>query len=186
MYVAFPALFGFVARPILDALNHLPASRNADGSPFRSGAMVFNSFMGPFFLRIHLSMVGGILVALPFIVLEVWGFISPGLHPHERRPFQVMAPFSVVLFAFGVGLGFTFLPAAVKWFLRFLPDFPGGILLQDPQNYIEFVVQMLTVCGLVFQLPIVLVALGKFGIVTSMVPSSGTGATRLWVYLHLQ
>jgi len=167
MYVVFPYVFGWITRPIMEGLRSLPAHRNPDGSEFPAGTIVFTSFMAPFMLRVHLSMVAGIGLSLPFIVLEMWGFVSPGLHPHERRPFQLMAPFSVLLFAAGVGLGFSFMPAAVKWFLRFLVDFPNSVLLQDPQDYIEFVTKMLCVCGIVFQLPIVLVALGKFGIVRS-------------------
>lgn len=173
-YIFFPQLYKLITGPIMSAVKTLPPIRMADGMQFPAMTIVFRNFMAPFFLRIKLSAEGGLTVALPLIVLEIWGFISPGLRDTERRPFRLMAPFSAFLFLFGVCLGFHYMGPAVKWFLRFLPNFPGAILLQDPEDYVDFVTQMLLVCGLVFQLPIVLVALGKFGIVRS------TTLTKYW------
>ncbi|MDR3709825.1 MAG: twin-arginine translocase subunit TatC [Capsulimonadaceae bacterium] len=166
VYGKYDALFRAVASPLEGGLREI-ARHAANGATFPPGTLVFSDFTGPFMLRIHLSMIGGVIVAVPFIVLEIWGFVEPALTPSERKPFRLMAPFAVFLFLCGLALGYTVLPFAVRWFLSFLADYPNAVLLQDPQNYIVFFAKILLAFGLVFQLPVVLVALGKFGLVRS-------------------
>jgi sec-independent protein translocase protein TatC len=166
MYNLFPFVFNTLTHPIMDEMRivarHLPPDQRTYASTF-----VFHGFTEPFFMRVQLSAIGGIIIAVPFITLEFWGFVVPALTLKERRPFQAIAPFAVLLFIVGVSLAYYIMPFAVKWFLSYLTDFQGAILLQDPQDYIVFVVKMLVVFGLVFQLPIIMMALGRFGIIRS-------------------
>lgn len=162
-------LFGFIFKalsaPIVAALHdiakHMP--------PDQRGLIgfVFHSFTGPFFLHLKLSLIGGLILAAPAVILEVWGFVAPALTPKERRPLFVIAPFSALLFIAGAALAYWVMPAAVHWFLSYLGEFPGAVLLQDPESYILFVVQMMLVFGLVFQLPIFMMVLGRLGIIRS-------------------
>jgi len=73
----------------------------------------------------------------------------------------------VVLFLLGVSCAYLVLPMAVRWFLSYVP--PGVSLLQNPMTYIVFAVKMLLAFGLVFQLPVLLMFLGKVGILTSVI-----------------
>jgi len=59
------------------------------------------------------------------------------------------------------------MPMAIRWFLSYLADIPGAVLFQNPLTYIVFTVKMMLAFGLVFQLPVVLMFLGKVGIITS-------------------
>jgi sec-independent protein translocase protein TatC len=166
MYASFHPVFSVLVRPITDALNQVKAHASTDQRPY-AGSFVFHSFFEPFFLRLQLSLIGGIIVAAPFILLEIYGFVLPALTPVERRSVSLIAPFSVALFLAGGSLAFFIMPTAVHWFLLYLTDFPNAILLQDPQAYILFLVKMILAFGLVFQLPVLMMGLGRLGIIRS-------------------
>lgn len=175
MYWVEPQIFRFVSAPIITALHEI-ARRLPPSERAFTGGLVFHNFYEPFFLHLKISFVCGIIVAVPLITMEIWGFVVPALTPSERRPFRLIAPFSVALFMSGVALALFLMPLAVNWFLTFLYEYPSAVLLQDPEDYIMFVVKMMLAFGLVFQLPIVLMGLGKFGIVRSNM------MTKYWRY----
>ncbi|MDQ2798369.1 MAG: twin-arginine translocase subunit TatC [Armatimonadota bacterium] len=159
MYAFYAPIYHFLAAPILGIMKKLPP-----GSGFR-----FNTFTEPFFLKLQIAMVGGLILAVPFVVMELWAFIAPGLTPQEKKGVRFVAPMSVGLFIAGVTCAYLILHMAVRWFLSYLNDFPNAVLLQNPLTYIVFVVQMMLVFGLLFQLPVVLMFLGKIGILTSAI-----------------
>jgi len=156
MYVLFKPIYSLLEAPIEPILKLSP------GSSFR-----FNSFTEPFFLKLQIATVGGLLLALPLVVLELWGFIAPALTPTEKRGVHFIAPLSVLLFALGVSAAYFILPRAVRWFLSYLTDFPSTVLQQNPLTYTVFVVKLLLVFGLLFELPVVLMFLGKVGIINA-------------------
>ena len=73
----------------------------------------------------------------------------------------------MLLFVLGVTCAYLVLPRAVTWFLSYMADFPGAVLFQDPLTYIVFTIKLLLVFGLLFELPVVLMFLGRIGIITS-------------------
>ncbi len=166
-YALFHPVFRFLASPVVQALQDAAKNRPHQVNLLPPGTFVFHQFFGPFMLRLQLSLYGGLIIGAPLIVTEIWGFVSPGLTSTERRPVRLVAPFSILLFVLGASLAFWVMPEAVKWFLGYLSDFPGAVLLQDPEDYILFLVKMLLIFGLMFQLPIVMIALGKLGIIRS-------------------
>ena len=145
MYAFSKPIYHQLAMPITNVMPHLA------GSGFR-----FNSFTEPFFLKLQIATVGGLVFAAPLIVLELWGFIAPALTTGEKRGVYFVAPMSVLLFALGVSCAYLILPMAMHWFLGYLSDFPDPILLQNPLQYVVFVVKMMLVFGLLFELPVVL------------------------------
>lgn len=161
MYAFYGPIYGFLAKPITSALASHPANQTFNG------ALVFNNFAEAFFLRLQISAVGGLIIAVPLIVMELWGFIAPGLTRNERKAITLVAPMSVFLFFLGVGCAFAVTPMAIRWFLSYIADVPGAILLQNPLTYIVFIVKMMLAFGLVFQLPVILMFLGKVGIINS-------------------
>lgn len=165
-YFLFPLLFKTVTRPIREALSEI-ARRVPHDQQTLLGGLVFHSFAGPFFLRLQLSLVTGLVIAAPLVVLEIWGFVLPALTRDEKRFVRWVAPGTVLLFILGAGLAYFCMPWAVHWFLSYLADFQGAVLLQDPQDYILFVVKMMLAFGIVFQLPLLMMGLGRLGILTS-------------------
>ncbi len=151
-----------------------PYVYRALAAPLRVAAMtnpggleiVFRSFAAPFFLRFSLGLVISLILTAPFLVLQLWGFVKPGLRPNERKAMQIVGPVSVVLFFGGVALAWFILPAGFKWFLSFLSDFSDAKLFQDPKDYVSFVLKMFLAFGVGFQLPIILVTLAKLRIIS--------------------
>ena len=118
-----------------------------------------------FATRLKVATYGGIFLASPVVLWELWRFITPGLHPKEKRyaiPFIVA---SILLFMFGVFVAMrTFEPA-----LRFLTGVGGDNLetFFAPSKYLSFIMLMFVAFGVAFEFPIVLVALEVAGVLSS-------------------
>jgi sec-independent protein translocase protein TatC len=129
---------------------------------------VFRGFYEPFTVQLKLSMIFGLILVTPLIVQELALFILPALTPEERKPLRLLLPLSIVLLICGVVVAYLTLFFAMRWFLSYLENFPvGATLLQDPNDYIMFFVKMMAAFGIAFQLPVVLMTLAYFGLVTS-------------------
>lgn len=163
IYIFEDPLFKLLAKPIIETLQnrHVPTYGNGPGG------FVIRNFTDAFFIKLQISTVGGLIVAAPFIVMELWGFIAPALTTKEKRGIHLVAPMSVILFLAGVTCAYLIMPMAVRWFLSYLTDIPGAVLMQNPLTYVVFMVKMLLAFGLVFQLPVILMFLGKVGIINS-------------------
>ena len=166
MYFFSKPLFTVLSSPITETLGKIQKN-SPPGMAVPPGGFLVRSFTDLFFIKLQIATVGGLVLAAPFIVLELWGFIAPALTPGEKRGVHFVAPMSVVLFVMGVTCAFLILPMAVKWFLSFITDFPGAVLFQDPLTYIVFTIKMMLVFGLLFELPVVLMFLGKIGVINS-------------------
>lgn len=154
-YVLFPWVYHLIALPLEEPLRKV------------EGKTVFLHFADPFFLRLKLSFVVGLIFAAPYVTYQIWAFVAPGLTRSERRVVRMFIPFSGALFVMGVVLGYFFLPAAIRWFLSYLADYGSATLLQNPLSYVLLAVKILLAFGLCFQLPIVLIILAKLGLVSS-------------------
>jgi sec-independent protein translocase protein TatC len=116
-------------------------------------------------IRLKIAFFGGVALALPVLLWQVWRFITPGLHPREKRyavPFVVS---SVVLFALGAVVALETLPLALRFF-----ESVGGTQvssLYEPDPYLRLVILMIVVYGIGFEFPIVLVSLLLARVVTT-------------------
>ena len=115
--------------------------------------------------RLKIAGYGGVMLASPVVLWEVWRFITPGLHKREKRyaiPF-IMA--STFLFFLGVGLAYLTFPRA----LDFLIDVGGADLSQifSPKEYVSFFLKIMLAFGLAFEFPVVLVFLQIARVITS-------------------
>jgi sec-independent protein translocase protein TatC len=99
--------------------------------------LVFEHITGPFMLKLQVSIIAGVILALPLLTLELWGFIAPGLTREERKGFYFVVPLSLFFFFLGVATAYSILPSAFGYFASFLV--PGTIVYQDPVKYWTFV-----------------------------------------------
>jgi len=129
--------------------------------------IVFMQFTQPFFVVLQISVVAGFIVAAPLITMEAWAFISPALTREEKRPLRYVAPLGVALFFGGVSLAYWVAQFAIGWFTSYINWFPRAVLYQDPKAYVLFMLKMMGVFGLIFQLPVVLMFLAWVGLLTS-------------------
>ncbi|MCB0993733.1 MAG: twin-arginine translocase subunit TatC [Acidimicrobiales bacterium] len=116
-----------------------------------------------FSVRMTVAGYGGIALAMPVLLWQVWRFIAPGLYPHERKYASLFTALGVILFALGAGLAYYSLPRA----LDFLVEVGGGnlVTLYRADRYLSFVVKMMLAFGVGFEFPLVLVFLQMMGLV---------------------
>lgn len=115
-------------------------------------------------LRVKLAAFGGLVLASPVMLWELWRFITPGLRPTEKRyaiPFVVS---SVLLFLFGCLIVYTVLPHTLGWLIGV--GGPSIHALLNPNAYLTLVILLMVVFGLTFEVPVVLVALQLARVVT--------------------
>jgi len=128
-----------------------------DATAGEKDALIFLGPLDAFLTRIKIATYGGIVLALPVWLFEMWRFITPGLNPKEKRYAIPFVLSSIVLFAMGAFVAFLTLPKA----LEFLLDV-GGSQLQ-PQltadKYLSFVSLMAVAFGVAFEFPVVLMFL---------------------------
>lgn len=125
----------------------------------------FLSVTDPFMLKLKLSFLFGLIVALPLVVVQLWGFISPGLKPHERRPFRIIGPLSVFLFALGCYFCWLIIPTTISWFASIaMQSYTTAQINQEPGRLVFFIVNMMLAFGAGFQLPLIVYFLAKVGI----------------------
>jgi len=112
------------------------------------------------------ALTSGLVIAMPWIVYQLWKFIAPGLYKKEKRHVLVFIPMATLLFVMGVSFAwFILLPPA----LQFLTGFLGDVISNEWQlsQYISFVTKFLVWIGLSFETPLIMYFLGRFGILTS-------------------
>lgn len=168
IYLAVGFAVGWILYwPIYDALT-APILFAAKG---KIVGMMMTRMTEAFILRCQVSLVAGVILAAPVVTMEAWGFVSPALSADERKPVRWIAPFCVFLFALGVTVGYVILPQAMKFFISYVPQ--NTELHPVVADNLVFIVKMLLAFGLVFEMPIVLIFLGKLGIVNAKMLRQG-------------
>jgi sec-independent protein translocase protein TatC len=115
-------------------------------------------------LRVKIALFGGLVLASPIILFQIWRFVTPGLKASERRYAIPFVTSAFVLFLAGAATAYFTLPHALGW-LRSV----GGPNLQaiyDPIPYLGLILLMMTIFGLTFEFPVVLVSLELAHVVT--------------------
>ncbi len=114
----------------------------------------------------RVAIVTGATLAMPWILYQVWLFVSPGLHPFERRYVYVFVPSAFLLFLIGVAFSwFVLLPSAILFLSSFMPSIFSPEWTS--QEYIGFATSFLFWIGVSFEIPLIVFFLARFGIVTS-------------------
>lgn len=120
---------------------------------------------GGVLLTLKVALYIGVVVASPVVIQQIWWFVSPGLHPHERRFILPMIVATVFFFLVGVSVAIFALPLYLRILNSLAPQ--DVTYLPDISSLISFVLLMVIGFGLVFELPVVLFVLGMMRIVTS-------------------
>jgi sec-independent protein translocase protein TatC len=111
----------------------------------------------------QVALLGGVILAMPVIVYQLWRFIGPGLLPHEKRYVYVLAPAATLLFVAGAAFAyFVMLPTAIPALLGLAP-IPTR---PRPANYISFVTGLMFWVGISFEMPLFIFFLAKVGLVS--------------------
>jgi len=119
----------------------------------------------PFMIQLQVSIVVGIILAMPVILYQFWRYVSPGLTPAERSAARPWVPATMFFFAVGVGVAYFILPYASGFLYNFQTS--DVTLMLTAEAYFSFITTLFLAFGLVMEFPIFLVLLSKVGIVTS-------------------
>jgi sec-independent protein translocase protein TatC len=125
-------------------------------------------FLGPtgaFMLGLKIALYMGIVIASPVIIQQIWWFVSPGLHRHERRLVGPLILATMVFFVIGIGFALFALPLMLKVLNGFAP--PNVSYFPVADELLGFVLALIIGFGLVFELPVILYVLGILRIVTT-------------------
>lgn len=155
-----------LAQPVCD-LRRAQAINSA-----QCGSLYINGVLGPLNLQIKVSLIVGLIVSAPFWLYQFWAFIAPGLHQKEKRYSIVFIAAATPFFATGAALGYWVLPLAVKVLFGFTPTALTNLVKFD--DYLDFVLRVIMLFGIAFELPVFLIALNLAGVVT------GKGILKPW------
>ncbi|MCD4824686.1 MAG: twin-arginine translocase subunit TatC, partial [Phycisphaerae bacterium] len=120
-----------------------------------------------FMVYLKVCLIGGLILASPWVIYQFWKFVSAGLYPRERRYFYAAVPFCVALF---VGGAVFFLFVVSVPIMKFFIGFNDMLHIETRltwENHVAMMTNMMLVFGLGFQLPVVVAVLGKMGLVTT-------------------
>jgi len=115
-------------------------------------------------LRVEIAAYGGLVLASPIFLWELWRFVTPGLHSHEKRYAVPFVACSVALFCAGGVVAYVIFPHALAWLGSI--GGPGLQQIYDPDRYLSLVVAIIVVFGFTFEFPVVLVGLQLAGVLS--------------------
>jgi sec-independent protein translocase protein TatC len=159
-FVAFIACYSFAER-LFEFISDPVRAALPEGS-----SLVFITATEPFFTYLKIGAIAGVLVALPVIFWQIWGFVAPGLYAHEKK-FAIPFVFaSCLCFGLGTYFGFVFVFPTIFTFLIKFGTGSGEInAMLSMGGYLSLSSKLLFAFGLVFELPIVIFFLARMGVV---------------------
>ena len=145
-------LYDFLAAPLVA---HLP----------KGATLIATSVISPFMVPLKILLMAAFLMALPFVLWQVWAFVAPGLYSHEKKLVLPLVISSTLLFFVGVAFCYYLVFGQVFAFIQsFAPK--SITAAPDIEAYLSFVLSMFLAFGMAFEVPIAVVVLARMGIVS--------------------
>jgi sec-independent protein translocase protein TatC len=158
-------IVNLITRPILDSVGcEETFEQLAKASSEPCAQITINGLLTPFTLALKVSLMAGVVLASPVWLYQLWGFVAPGLHRHEKKYAYAFVGTGVPLFLGGAYFAYRVLPTTAKVLLDFTPDGTSNLLPLD--DLLDLVTRMVLVFGLSFELPLLLVFLNLTGAIT--------------------
>ena len=130
-----------------------------------SDKLIVTSAMEPFALYVKVSLYAALCLSVPFLLWQIWAFVSPGLYPHERAYVTPFIALSSISFVLGAAFAYKVIfPPAAKYLLGLGSDFR---LLLKADDYFDFIIIVMLGMGVVFQMPAITYVLARIGLVTA-------------------
>jgi len=164
-------IFELLTRPFTTTVNQLAKDEGLQAQ------LTLTGVADAFTLQLKTSLAAGIVISSPYWLYQIWAFIVPGLHPRERRWTRVFAAIAGPLFLLGVAIGYYVLPKGLSILLDFTPADVSNLI--EVSRYLSFILRMLLVFGIAFEIPLFVVLLNLAGVVTGR----QLGRFRAWIIL---
>lgn len=127
--------------------------------------LIVTSALEPFSLYVKVSLYAAVVISVPFLLFQIWGFVSPGLYPHERAYITPFITLSSISFVLGAAFAYyVIFPPAARYLLGLGSDFR---LLLKADDYFDFIILVMLGMGVVFQMPAITYVLARIGLVTA-------------------
>lgn len=162
-------LFTLVARPLIEKL---PAGTS----------LIATSVVSPFMAPLKLALICALFIAMPYVLLQIWGFVAPGLYKRERRFAAPLIVSSILLFYTGMAFAyFIVFPLMFKFLASTTPT--GVKMMTDIANYLDFVLLLFLAFGIAFEMPVAVVLLVVTGLVKIDVLTRNRGYVILGIFV---
>jgi sec-independent protein translocase protein TatC len=131
----------------------------------KGGQMIATDVTTPFFVPLKVALMTAFLIALPYILYQIWRFVAPGLYAHEKRLVWPLIVASTLLFFCGMAFAYFVVFPVVFGFIT--ASAPSGVaVMTDIDKYLSFVLTMFMAFGMTFQVPVAVVLLVRMGFVS--------------------
>jgi sec-independent protein translocase protein TatC len=145
-------LYALLAKPLLAAL---PAG----------GQMIATDVVGVFLVPIKVAALVAFVIALPYVLYQVWAFVAPGLYANEKRLVLPLVVASSVLFLVGMAFAyFLVFPTVFEFMAKVAPE--GVAWMTDIEKYLSFVMTSFIAFGVTFEVPVVVIVLVRAGVIS--------------------
>ncbi|MER6034388.1 MULTISPECIES: twin-arginine translocase subunit TatC [unclassified Streptomyces] len=160
-------IINFLTKPILDSVGCQESFEQLAKSPAKHqcAEITINGLLAPFTLALQVSLMAGVVLASPVWLYQLWAFVAPGLHRHEKKYAYAFVFTGAPLFFAGAFFAYKVLPTTAKVLIDFTPN--GAIRNLLPlDDLLQLVTRMVIVFGLSFELPLLLVMLNLTGVLS--------------------
>ena len=145
-------LYAILAQPLLAKL---PAG----------GQLIATEVTAPFFVPIKVTMMAAFVIALPYLLYQIWAFVAPGLYAHEKKLVVPLIISSTLLFLCGMAFAyFLVFPVVFTFIIQVAPE--GVAVMTDISKYLDFVLTLFLAFGVTFEVPVAVVILVRMGMVS--------------------
>ena len=144
-------LYALLAQPLLASLP-------------QGGQMIATDVVGVFLVPMKVALMVAFLIALPYVLYQVWAFVAPGLYAHEKKLAIPLVAASVLLFFTGMAFAyFLVFPTVFGFMSKVAPE--GVAWMTDIEKYLSFVLSTFVAFGVTFEVPVIVIVLVKLGVV---------------------
>ena len=160
-------IINFITKPVLDSVGCGQTFEQLAKSHVKNhqcAQITINGLLTPFTLALKVSLMAGVVLASPVWLYQLWAFVAPGLHRHERKYAYAFVCTGAPLFFAGAYFAYRVLPTTAKVLIGFTPKDVNNLLPLD--DLLDLVTRMVLVFGLSFELPLLLIMLNLTGILT--------------------
>ncbi|MFF4906932.1 twin-arginine translocase subunit TatC [Streptomyces sp. NPDC001260] len=160
-------IINFLTKPVLDSVGcgeTFEQLAKSKSSSHPCAQITINGLLAPFTLALQVSLMAGVVFASPIWLYQLWAFVAPGLHRHEKKYAYAFVGTGAPLFFAGAFFAYKVLPTTAKVLIDFTPHGVSNLLPLD--DLLQLVTRMVIVFGLSFELPLLLIMLNLTGVLT--------------------